>query len=293
VDDDLIQLTVYFRAFFSIPTGDILVRNIMRFTIRKDELEEARKRLSWQWPRLQIMFILALTGTASFLVSFLLLRIGVTPMVVRYPIAIAVAYFVFIALIGFWLWLQRNDLDADIDIIPDLTGVGVPLPDLSDASSVIPSGLSGQGGDFAGGGAGGSWKAEMSLPVPHFSASTAGPSSGSSGGGGSFDLSGLDADDAVWIVLAVLALLGGLIAIGYVVYIAPVLFTEVLADSLFAASLYKSVKKARGDLWLSTVVRKTIIPAIVVLVFFTLAGYFVQRAFPETSSLGDAMRIFF
>lgn len=265
----------------------------MRFRERKHALDEARKQLSWQWPRLQIMFILALTGVASFLISWVLLLCGVTQMVVRYPIAIAAGYGVFIALIGIWLWMQRNDVSFD----PGLPDINIPIPiSGGSAGSGGPSGVFGQGGNFGGGGAGGNLEIPADIanvasnPVTA-STSFSGGSPSSSGGTG-LDFS-LDADDAVWVVLAILALIAGLLAIGYVVYIAPVFFAEVLADSLFAAGLYKSVKGAQGSFWMRTVIWKTIIPAIVVLVFFSLAGYFLQLAVPEASSLGEAIRIIF
>jgi hypothetical protein len=58
-------------------------------------------------PRLLISLILLLTGLAGFLTSFLLLRLGVIEMWLRYPAAILVAYSVFLLLLRLWLSLLR------------------------------------------------------------------------------------------------------------------------------------------------------------------------------------------
>lgn len=259
-------------------------------------LQHARKKLSGQWLHLQIMFILALAGAASFLASFVLLKFGVTAMVVRYPLAIMAAYGVFILLIGVWLWLQREENSlGDIDVVSGLDGIPIRIP--TDWGTTVSTSTTPfrQGGDFGGGGAGGAIDgngAPTNLSSGNFSGGNY-SSNYSSGSSSSFDLPGLDADDAIWIVLAVLLLLGGLIAIGYVVWIAPVLFAEVLVDGLLAAGLYKSLKNAGGRFWFTTVLYKTAIPLIVVVVFFSLAGYCVQRAIPEASSIGEAIRIIF
>ena len=217
------------------------------------------------------MIILGLTGVAAFLTSAVLLRLGVTQMVVRYPIAIAAAYGVFIMLIGFWLWLQKNEsdmLDAAWEVLgrTDLVGDGR---------------VSSTGGSV-------NLLGDMSTPaVP--------PVSGGGGGGGgpSFDIVGIDVDldDAIWVVLAIVVLIAGLLAILYIVYIAPILLTEVLVDGLLAAGLYKTVKGVEGRYWMTTVLRKTAIPAILALIFFSIAGFCVQKIAPEASSIGDAWRL--
>ena len=229
------------------------------------------------------MVILGLTGVAAFLTSAVLLRLGVTQMVVRYPIAIAAAYGVFIMLIGFWLWLQRSESDmldvagevsTNTDWVGDgqVSSTGGSVNLLGDMS---PPPVSGDSVNLS----------DMSPP----------PVSGGSGGGGpSFDIAGVDVDldDAIWVVLAIVVLVAGLLAILYIVYIAPILLTEVLVDGLLAAGLYKTVKGVdeRGY-WMTTVLRKTAIPAILALIFFSIAGFCVQKIEPKASSIGEAWRL--
>ena len=52
--------------------------------------------------------------------------------------------------------------------------------------------------------------------------------------------------------------LGGLIAVLYVVYVAPALLAEITLDALVAGGLYKAAKKIEGHNWLRTAIRKTI-----------------------------------
>jgi hypothetical protein len=216
------------------------------------------------------MLILGLTGVAGFFISFVLLHLGVTQMVVRYPIAIAVAYGVFMLLIGLWLRLQRDDINL-LEVADYANNLHVPGDDGGAASS-------GAGG-FDGRGVMGE----------HLS-SVHGGGSGSSGGW-DIDLPSIDVDDAIWVVLAIIVFLAGLIAIFYVVYIAPALLAEVLVDGLLAAGLYRTVRGAQGSHWMKTVLRKTAIPAILVLIFFTLGGFLLQKIEPTASSIGEVWRL--
>lgn len=237
----------------------------------KKALNSVYDRVYIQWPRVQIMLILGLTGMAAFLTSAVLLRVGVTQMVVRYPIAIAAAYGVFIMLIGLWLWLQSNDSD------------------MLDFASELPANT-----DFVGDGqisASGSGVNLAGMSTPPVSEGTG----GRGGGGAHFDIAGVDVDmdDFIWVVLALIVLVAGLLAIFYIVYIAPILLTEVLVDGLLAAGLYKTVKgvdEGRGN-WMTTVLRKTSIPAILALIFFSIAGFAVQKIEPDASSIGEAWRL--
>ena len=230
-----------------------------------------RRLLRRRMPRFQVSLILSLTGLAGFLTSFLLLNLGVVGMWLRYPIAILIAYCMFLLLLSLWLWLQRRTPHV---------GSGPSFLDF------IPSGASshgegiqfGGGGDFGGGGAGGSWGESVS------SSSTV--SSGSSAPKGmGFDL---DLGEGWLIVIAILALIGGLMASFYVIYIAPSLLAEILVDGALVAGLYKRVKHIEPRHWLRAAVRLTLLPAILTAIFFTVAGYALHRAVPNAHSIGEA-----
>ena len=241
------------------------------YQARERRIEIIKRRLLRKsMPRFQVSLILLITGITGFITSFSLLHVGILWMWLRYPIAILIAYCVFLLLLRLWLWLQRRSLDIDfdpsaLDFIP------------SKAHSHAESFQFGGGGDFDGGGAGGSWGESVSSP-----ASVSSGSSGSSSFG--FDL---DLEEGWLIVLAIVALIGGLIASFYIIYIAPVLLAEILVDGALVAGLYKRVKPLEQRHWLRAAVRRTLLPAILVVIFFTIAGYALQKAVPEAHTMGE------
>ena len=224
-------------------------------------------------PRLQVSLILSLTGLAGLLTSFSLLRLGVPWMWLRYPVAILVAYCVFLLLLRLWLWLQQHGgRGPEVDF-------GLPGVDLdfgsAGATGRAASFRFGGGGDFAGGGAGGSWGGSA----------TASPSGA---GGSSFsDVISFDLEEGWLVVLAVVAVIGGLIACFYVIYIAPALLAEILVDGALLAGLYKRIKRVERRHWLRAAVRRTLLPALLAAIFFTAAGYALQQAVPEARSVGE------
>jgi hypothetical protein len=229
-------------------------------------------------PRLQVSLILLFTGIAGFLASFSLLHLGILWMWLRYPIAILFAYAVFLLLLRFWLSLHRprnRNLDIASDLIESVADIDFP-----DSPSYGESFKFGGGGDFDGGGAGGSWGESVSP-----SASTAGSSSFSNGSG--FDL---DLEEGWLIIIVLVVLLGGLIASLYIIYIAPALLAEILVDGALVAGLYRRVRRIDQRHWLRAAVRRTLLPALLVAILFTIAGYGMQKAIPEAHSIGEVWK---
>jgi hypothetical protein len=68
------------------------------------------------WPRIQLFFILLLTGVIGVGVSVCFLQLGLRLMWIRYPLAAAVAYAAFLWALRFWAHRQlaRQDLLADL-----------------------------------------------------------------------------------------------------------------------------------------------------------------------------------
>jgi hypothetical protein len=191
----------------------------------------------------------------------------------RYPIAILIAYCVFLLLLRLWLWLQRHSLEADFD--PSVLDFSS-----SESSTHVESfRFSGGGGDAGGGGAGGSWGESIS--------SSSVSSGGSASSGGSFDL---DLEEGWLIVIAIIALIGGLIASFYIIYIAPALLAEILVDGALVAGLYKRVKHIEQRHWLRAAVRRTLLLVALAAIFFTVAGYTLQKAVPEAHTIGEVWK---
>jgi hypothetical protein len=237
-------------------------------------------------PRLLVSLILSVTGIAGFLVSFLLLRSGMTRMWLRYPLAILFAYCVFLLLLRLWLFLQRPRTPDIDDINLDLPSVDINLSGSPSYSEGFQ--FSGGGGDAGGAGAGGSWGQGLfssSSPSSSGSGGSSAASSGSGGGGG-----GLDLDEGFFIIIAIAAIAGALIAILYVVYVAPALLAEILVDGVLVAGLYRKLKGVEQRHWLRAAVRQTILPALIAAMLFSVAGYALQRAAPKANSIGEVWR---
>ena len=234
-------------------------------------------------PRLLVTLILLVTGLTGFLVSYLLLHSGMTRMWLRYPLAILFAYCIFLLLLRLWLALQRPrrsvvNGEGVHDFGPDLSSAG---DSLFRSRGGYSEGFKFSGGaaDAGGGGAGSSW-GEASL-----SSSSSSGSSGGGGGGGGFDL-----DDGAFIIIAVVVIAGALIAVFYVVYIAPALLAEILVDGVLVAGLYRELKGVEQRHWLRAAVRKTLPPALIAAALFSAGGYALQRAAPKAHSVGEVLK---
>ena len=247
-------------------------------------------------PRLQMSLILAATGAAGFVASFVMLHLGVWRMWVRYPVAVLFAYGVFIVLLRVWLFLHgraaRGNFDLDLHAA-DATDIAL------DSFEVAGERLDtfGGAGDFGGGGVGGSWgegvSAGLNQASPAYDAGSA--SAGSGGGGGGDWLSGLDFDldseGCVFFLLALALIVAGVCASLYVVYAAPLLLAEILVEGVLLSGLYRGMKHARDGDWLGAALRRTWLPVLLTVITFAAAGYLLQRAAPRARSIGEAWKM--
>lgn len=221
--------------------------------------------------RLHLFLIITLSGVAAFLSSVLALAVGATSMTVRYPLAVACGYAVFVLLIRGWIGLHqrhggaRSQASDLIDIDPAVLDVGLParLPRGSDVALF-------SGGRSGGGGAGASWSNATST--------SASPS---------IDL---DVDEFWPVLLAVVCVLGGALAIGYVIYSAPILLAEVAVDAAIVSGVYRQLKRRQPSHWAMTVVRHTALPALVLMLFAALGGYAAHWIAPDARSIGGVIR---
>ena len=249
---------------------------------RQDLVHQVRDRLLRESaPRTQLVLIVGLAGLAAFLSSILTLRLGVPWMAVRYPLAVACGYATFFVLIKWWIAWQRRFDEATL-VRSSVDGV-----DLLDAGDLVKFRMPTSGGPnvpfFAagrGGGAGAStqWAA----------ASSASASEGSAKGGGlDFDL---ELDEMWWVVIAAACVLGAAVAIGYVIYAAPLLLAEVALDAAVVSTLYRRLRKDDVSHWALTVLKRTWIPAVALVLFAAIGGYALQRIAPDARSIGGVIR---
>lgn len=105
--------------------------------------------------------------------------------------------------------------------------------------------------------------------------------------GGGFDL---DLDDFLVVVALLLLALFGLVAVAYVVYMAPVLFAEVALDAALIASVSTRLRPQDTRSWAGGVVSRTLPSATALVACLTLAGVVMSAAVPEANSIGGVIR---
>ncbi len=221
------------------------------------------------FPRLQLSLLLAIAGLAGFLTAVSLLRAGVEAMWVRYPLAVLGAYVGLLALLRLWIaWHRGWTPDAD-------------LPSGGhDHSAEVGREAAFGGGRSGGGGGGATWgeggPTQAVAAAPRRSGGTIG------------DLS-LDADDGWWLIVAGVLVLGGALAVLYVVYIAPILLAEVALDAALVTAVYRRLRPHDAQHWAVGVVRQTWIPATVLALCLSGAGFALQQVAPGARSIGGVV----
>jgi hypothetical protein len=150
------------------------------------------------------------------------------------------------------------------------------------------------GGRSGGGGGTGGWTDATAdarpavVPVPARAANVTRGGGSSSRGGGLLDK--LDSDGVGKIVAAIVLAFGALIAVGFIIYSAPVLLAEVALDAGVMTTVYHRVRDKEVGHWTGAVLRHTWLPALVVVASVAAAGYLLQAAVPEARSIGGVIR---
>jgi len=109
---------------------------------------------------------------------------------------------------------------------------------------------------------------------------------GGSGGDGHFAAEFAAAGEAalVFVALAIVFVLG------YVVWSAPSIFAEVALDAALSAGLYRRLRRDTERGWLTSAIRRTIIPALIVIALAFVGGLILQTSFPGASSVGSIIQ---
>ncbi|HET7544121.1 MAG TPA: hypothetical protein VFK05_29820 [Polyangiaceae bacterium] len=247
-----------------------------------------QRLLESSFPRLHMMLILSLAAVGAFLCSALLVRCGLHSMGVRYALSMLGGYLSFLSLVRVWIAYQTRNWSFGRAAPRQFAGSPesverdelnpLDLPNLSalgELGSSAGRAFSGAGGSFGGGGASGSF--DLDLGSSDSAASDALEAAGSS-------------DDALPIVIALVALLGGLVALGFVVYASPVLFAEVLLDVAVLGAVYKKNQRHQRSHWAAGVLGRTYKPLLVLTVFAAIFGFALQHTAPQAATLGAVLR---
>lgn len=235
--------------------------------LRRQRIARTRQDLIQQsYPRLQMLLIVTLTGGVGFLSSFVLLHAGFETLWQRYFFAFVAAYLAF--LLFMWLWLNTNARNVDFSSVDSSTA----------QSSIEISG--GGGGDAAGGGAGDSFVVLSDSEVSMSSVINETPISGA------FE-SAAEAEEFAIPLMLILCVVLLLCSSLFVVYSAPILFAELIVDALLAAKLYRGLKVVPAHHWLSTSIKRTLLPFLLTGMCIVLAGWLMGIYRPEAHSLGE------
>jgi hypothetical protein len=230
------------------------------------------------FPKLQMLLLVTLTGASGLLTSILLMHAGLVTMWFRYLAAFGIAYLIFLFFL--WLWLRTRADDYDI---PDFSG----SPSGSGGSEGTNACFSGNGGQFGGGGASGSFDVpSINIPIGDSDRGV-----GDAVGNALDAVSG--ADEAAIPLLAVVA---ALLVIGtvffsslYMVYSAPTLFAELLVDGVLSVSLYRKLRGLDTPHWLDTAVRRTVWPFILAAAVVSASGWAMALYVPGAHSIGEVL----
>ncbi|HEY7903507.1 MAG TPA: hypothetical protein VIH36_08645 [Casimicrobiaceae bacterium] len=241
--------------------------------------------------RLHMSLMLATAFAVGFASNFLMLRAGLSVLVLRWMLAYAAGYLVLFTAMRCWL--------AYVGIRPFVAAsVGNALGDAANNAPIgWPTsggggggggggGWHGGGGSFGGGGASGDFGGSPSGGVRL-------ASTGSSGGHGGFGLGDLfDGDSAkllilIAVIVAVLAAFGG--GIVFMVVGAP----HLLVDVAFGAAITSGVAPAArrvvsGASWEESVFAATWKPVTAMFAVLVVAGLVFHHYFPGMRTLGEA-----
>jgi hypothetical protein len=221
------------------------------------------------FPRLQMLLLVGLTGLFGLLSSFVLLHLGLDSMALRYPSALFAAYLFFLFLLWLWLRTTANDYADVPDFLPDMPGGG---------SDVLPGLRSGGGGDFGGGGASGSFDSA------DWSDGTSAPSVGDTA------QAVAEADEFGIPLLAIAFAFTLVVASLYVVYIAPVLFAELLVDGALSYALFRHLRGQPRRHWLAGTFRRTLKPFIATALFLLVIGAAMSFYAPGSATVGQVIQ---
>ena len=247
-------------------------------------------------PRLHMSMILAASGFCAMLASWFLLAAGVHSMLVRYPIAIAIAYATF--LVGVYVWLRamgfvdndgastgkRRSANGSFDI-PTLSGGGGGGgggPAIS-----IPKG---GGGTFDGGGASGSFAGgRMPLVATNLQAEASDGLKSAGGKAAGSLLDGIDGDGLVLLLLALVLVAAIFATSGYLIWVAPDVLTEAAFGAMLTGTLVRTTRKQTAAGWIGGVVRKTLWPFLVVMVVAMVFAGWSAHHYPEAGTFREAL----
>lgn len=249
--------------------------------------QKFKKRFSKKvFTRFHMFLILLGTILSGVIFSKILLIFGLQHMVIRFIIVLSFSYLIFFLLMKIWLYYlttpyRKNRHNENlIDAVDLLTNA----PDFSSPGDVEI--ISGQGGEFGGAGASGTFESISSvsdIPVSESAVEATAETAGDA-------ISGLaDEGCLVLIPLALLLLVifgGGI----YLIYEAPVIISEAAFELILATTLIKKAKKIDSPDWVGSVFRSTWPAFALTFVITIIAGWALMSYCPQATKITEIIR---
>ena len=254
-----------------------------------DRIREHLDSRSWQ--RVHCGLIVTIAAAAAFVASRILTDMRVWRMSWRYGLAALAGYGVFLLMIRLWVMWKSSRLEGgeapESRVRGKSSGGSFDIGDVFDGDISLPSRGGGRAGRVAvdafhggrSGGGGASTAFDNPSPGPAASVSHV---SGSSGG---FSLD-IDGDDLFWLVVALTAAFAGVMAVGYVVWVAPSFLGEAAVNAAVAGKVYHGMLQRDSAHWTEDQFKRTVLPGLIVVFSAAAAGYAFGRIAPEAVTIG-------
>lgn len=232
----------------------------MNRSVRHRLVARLARRGGYASARVVVTIALLAAGCVAFLSSVLLLHLGLGSMPARYGVVVLVGYLSFLGLLRMAMWLKRKDVadrSLDVCVEPSSGSAPDPLPRF-------------EGGASGGGGGGASW-------------GEAAPATDSV----SVDVGA--GDDLLPVVLVCGAAAAGVVAVGFVIYSAPMLLGEIALDLAVVSAVSRRARRQRGW-WGHGAFRRTWLAACGLLLSMVLVGLLFTWIEPGATSVGQVMQ---
>jgi hypothetical protein len=243
--------------------------------------------------RVHMSLMLAAAFSVGFAGNFLMLRAGLTILLLRWMVAYAIGYLVLFLAMRCWLayvGIRPFSAKRTMDVVGDGVGDGIDVwPVGKGGGGGASGGIRGGGGSFGGGGASQGFGDASGAPSSRLR--LAGGSGGSTHHG--FGVGDLLGDDfgklliLIAVVLSVLAAFGG--GIAFMVASAPHLLVDVAFGAALAGGVAPAAQRVvSGATWEESVLAATWKPVLAMFAVMVVAGLVFHHYFPGMPTLGAA-----
>lgn len=222
--------------------------------------------------RFHMFLIVSASFSCGILLNYILLLCSINQIWLRLLASIPFSYVMLFLFTKFWMIIISPDKESnsqssvvdhiDGDLIPsslNVDGIVIPVVKTSDAS------WEGSGGSFSGGGASSSWGIpDVDLDID------------------------ADSDSAPLILLVLLGIILLMLfgSVFYLLYISPQMLAEIALENAISIGIIKGIKKSTTP-WYEMLLKKTIIPFVLILTISVGTTYAIQSHLPHIQKISD------